>query len=121
MAEVGIELLVDFYDCQSQSIQDIPFLRSTVMECIDELGVNFLEESCSKSNSHAEYLAIIAESHVGVRVSFPDRTAYVSIFTCNKEIDPRKAIPVFERSLKPKRKKIKYFGKRGENFLLRDQ
>lgn len=89
MEALGRQILVEFYDCNSEKINDVEFIESAFLKAIRVSGATIISHNFHKFSPHGiSGMVVIAESHVSIH-SWPEYNyAAVDIFTCGNIIDP---------------------------------
>ena len=100
MNALGKHLLLELKDCNEEALNDLGFLRSTLVEAAKDCGATVLGESFHPFNPHGvSGVVIIAESHLSVHTWPEYRYAALDIFTCGDSVQPEKAAEVLIRKL----------------------
>jgi len=83
------QVLVEFYDCNTEKINDVEFIESSFLEATRASGATIISHNFHKFSPHGiSGVVVIAESHVSIH-SWPEYNyAAVDIFTCGDTIDP---------------------------------
>jgi S-adenosylmethionine decarboxylase proenzyme len=89
MEALGRQILVEFYDCDSDKINDVNFIESSILAATRSSGATIISHDFHKFSPHGvSGVVVIAESHVSIH-SWPEYNyAAVDIFTCGETIDP---------------------------------
>lgn len=89
MEALGRQVLVEFYDCNRDKINDVEYIESSFLTAIQESGATIISHNFHKFSPHGvSGVVVIAESHVSIH-SWPEYNyAAVDIFTCGESIDP---------------------------------
>lgn len=89
MESLGRQILVEFYDCNSDRINDVSYIESVLLEATRKSGATIISHNFHKFSPHGvSGVVVIAESHVTIH-SWPEYGyAAVDIFTCGDTIDP---------------------------------
>ena len=100
MDALGKHLLLELKDCDKEALNDLGFLKSTMLEAAQEAGATVLGESFHQFNPHGvSGVVVIAESHLFIH-TWPEY-GYVAadIFTCGNSVQPKKAAELLTRKL----------------------
>jgi S-adenosylmethionine decarboxylase proenzyme len=91
MEALGRQILVEFYDCNTDKINDVDFIESSCLAATKASGATIISHNFHKFSPHGiSGVVVIAESHVSIH-SWPEYNyAAVDIFTCGDTIDPWK-------------------------------
>jgi len=89
MEALGRQILVEFYDCDTDKINDVEFIESSFLNATRASGATIISHNFHKFSPHGvSGVVVIAESHVSIH-SWPEYNyAAVDIFTCGETIDP---------------------------------
>ncbi len=89
MEALGRQILVEFYDCDTDKINDVEFIESSILTATRKSGATIISHNFHKFSPHGvSGMVVIAESHVSIH-SWPEYNyAAVDIFTCGDTIDP---------------------------------
>ena len=92
MNALGTHLLLDLRDCNHELLDDIHYVKSTLVGAADEAGATIVGESFHKFDpSGVTGILAIAESHICIHTWPEYGYAAVDIFTCGSGFKPRKA------------------------------
>jgi S-adenosylmethionine decarboxylase len=88
----GRHILLELRDCNGEKLDDLPFLRDTMMHAAEETGATVIGEIFHQfSPQGVTGVIAIAESHLCVH-TWPEHSyAAVDIFTCGEGFEPREA------------------------------
>jgi S-adenosylmethionine decarboxylase proenzyme len=104
---LGKHLLLELKGCDKEVINDLSFLKSTLLKAAEEAGAMVLGESFHQFNPHGVSGAvIIAESHLFIHTWPEYGYAAVDIFTCGDSVQPGKAVGILIRKLGAKNHSI---------------
>lgn len=81
------ELLIDFFDCNVFTLNDIEKLKIITRKIVEEINSVIVEETwhCF-SPQGITYVAVIAKSHVSIHTWPEKKAAAVDIFSCDDTI-----------------------------------
>ena len=100
MNALGKHLLLELNDCNREALNDIDFLRSTMLTAATESGATVLGESFHYfSPQGVSGVVIIAESHLSIHTWPEYGYAAADIFTCGDTVQPEKAAEVMVEKL----------------------
>ena len=100
MNALGKHLLLELKECNQEVLDDLDFLRSTLVAAANDCGATVLGESFHPFNPHGvSGVVIIAESHLSVHTWPEYGYAAVDIFTCGDSVQPEKAAEVLIEKL----------------------
>ncbi len=100
MNALGKHLLLELKDCDKEVLNDVAFLRGTLLAAAVEAGATVLGESFHQfSPQGVSGVVVIAESHLFIH-TWPEY-GYVAadIFTCGDSVQPGKAAAMLIRKL----------------------
>jgi S-adenosylmethionine decarboxylase proenzyme len=89
---LGRQILVEFYHCNPQVLNDREGIASAMGEAARLSGATVVEEVFHLFNPHGiSGVVVIAESHLSIHTWPEYGYAAVDLFTCGDEIKPEKA------------------------------
>lgn len=100
MNALGKHLLLELKGCDDGVLNDISFLKETLLEAAVEAGATVLGESFHQFNPQGvSGVVVVAESHLFIH-TWPEH-GYVAadIFTCGNSVQPEKAAELLVRKL----------------------
>lgn len=114
MKIIGKHLTVDMYGCSFDSLDNLEFIRSSMLAAIAEANMTLLDFSYHKFEPQGlTALALLAESHMSIH-TYPELGyAAVDVFTCGDHSRPDKAVKKLAELLKPEKTKVTHI-RRGD-------
>ena len=92
MNALGTHLLLDLKDCNSGFLDDLHYIKESMIEAADEAGATIVGEHFHKFDPiGVTGIVAIAESHLCIHTWPEYGYAAVDIFTCGKNFKPYKA------------------------------
>lgn len=89
MQALGRQILVEFYDCDSEVLDNEDLIRNILLESVRRSGATIITDTFHTFSPHGvSGVIVIAESHVTIHTWPEHRYAAVDIFTCGETIDP---------------------------------
>jgi len=89
---LGKHLLLELKGCDKEVLNDLDFLRGTLLKAADKCGTTTLGESFHQFNPQGvSGVVVIAESHLVIHTWPEYGYAAVDIFTCGDSVQPEKA------------------------------
>jgi len=89
MEALGRQILVEFYDCNVDAINDISFIEDAMLTATRASNATIISHNFHKFSPHGvSGVIVIAESHVAIHTWPEYGYAAVDIFTCGETIDP---------------------------------
>ncbi|AXJ01287.1 spermidine synthase/S-adenosylmethionine decarboxylase [Cyclonatronum proteinivorum] len=89
MQALGRQILVEYYDCNSDIINDVSQIESILLEATRKSQASIISHNFHKFSPHGvSGTVVIAESHVAIHTWPEYGYAAVDIFTCGETIDP---------------------------------
>lgn len=89
MEALGRQILVEFYDCDSPSINDVKFIEEAMLNATKAANATIISHNFHKFSPYGvSGVVVIAESHVAIHTWPEYNYAAVDIFTCGDTIDP---------------------------------
>ena len=103
MAALGQHVLLELRDCNVQSLDDLAFLRTTMLQAAEETGATIIGEIFHQfSPQGVTGVVAIAESHLCIHTWPEFGYAAVDIFTCGASFDPKLAAQLIVERLESK-------------------
>ena len=85
---LAVHLLLDFYRCDPQRLQDAARLRQTLIAAIAEAGGTYVTDVFHAFSPHGlSGIIVIAESHVAIHTWPEHAFAAADIFSCSPRLD----------------------------------
>lgn len=89
MEALGRQILVEYYECDSNKLNDVEFIESAFIEATKASKATVITHNFHKFSPYGvSGVIVIAESHVAVHTWPEYNYAAVDIFTCGDTIDP---------------------------------
>jgi len=89
---LGKHLLLELKGCNKELLNDLGFLKSTLLAAASESGATVLGESFHPFNPQGvSGVVVIAESHLSIHTWPEYDYAAADIFTCGNCVEPEKA------------------------------
>jgi len=89
MQALGRQILVEYYDCNFDVINDVSQIESILIEGTRKSKASIISHNFHKFSPHGvSGTVVIAESHVAIHTWPEYGYAAVDIFTCGETIDP---------------------------------
>jgi S-adenosylmethionine decarboxylase proenzyme len=99
---LGKHVLLELYDCDPKLLNDITFIKETMLAAAKKSGATVLGESFHQfSPQGVSGVIIIAESHLTIHTWPEHGYAGADIFTCGTRVQPQKAAEVIIARFKP--------------------
>lgn len=100
MNALGKHLLLELQGCNQELLNDIGFLRTTMLAAARECGATVLGESFHQfSPQGVSGVVVIAESHLFIHTWPEYGYAAADVFTCGNTVQPEKAMEVLINDL----------------------
>ena len=100
MNALGIHILLELRDCNRELLDDLPHIRSSLMQAARDVGATIIGDSFHQfSPQGVTGVIAIAESHLCIHTWPEYGYAAVDIFTCGEAFKPQKAVDLVVRSL----------------------
>ena len=100
MNALGKHLLLELKGCDKEALNDIEFLRSTLVTAAIDCGATVLGESFHPFQPQGvSGVVVIAESHLSIHTWPEYGYAAADIFTCGTTVQPEKAARVLIEQL----------------------
>jgi S-adenosylmethionine decarboxylase proenzyme len=89
MNPLGVQLLVDLYDCDPAVLDDEGAIRACMMEAARRCGATIVSECFHRYSPHGvSGVVVIAESHLAIHTWPEHGYAAVDLFTCSGALQP---------------------------------
>jgi len=89
MQALGRQILVEFYNCNPDILNDQDQIRDIMVEAVRRSGATIVTDTFHTFSPHGvSGVVVIAESHVAIHTWPEYGYAAVDIFTCGETIDP---------------------------------
>ena len=103
MKALGIHLLLELRDCNPKLLDDLPYIRDSLINAADKTGATIIGKSFHQfSPQGVTGVLAIAESHLCIHTWPEFGYAAVDIFTCGEGFKPREAAKMIVDSLESK-------------------
>ena len=100
MNALGKHLLLELKDCNKDVLNDLSFLKNTMLTAAIESGATVLGESFHPFNPHGvSGVVVIAESHLSIHTWPEHNYAAADIFTCGDSVQPERAAEILIEKL----------------------
>jgi S-adenosylmethionine decarboxylase len=100
---LGRHLLIELQDCNKEVLNDLDFIRETMITAAVNCGAVVLGESFHRfSPQGVSGVVVIAESHLSIHTWPEYGYAAVDIFTCGTNVEPEKAAQTLIEKLEVK-------------------
>jgi S-adenosylmethionine decarboxylase proenzyme len=97
---LGRHLLIELQDCDKEVLNDLGFLRDSMVTAAIDCGATVLGESFHHfSPQGVSGVLVIAESHLSIHTWPEYGYAAVDIFTCGTTVEPERAVEVLLEKL----------------------
>jgi S-adenosylmethionine decarboxylase len=97
---LGKHLLLELKDCNKEVLDDLDFLKNTLLTAATEAGAMVLEESFHRFNPQGvSGVVVIAESHLFIHTWPEHGYAAADIFTCGNSVQSGKAAEILIEKL----------------------
>ena len=117
---IGKHLTIDMYGCIFKTLDDVDFVKETMLAAVKEGNMTLLNFTCHKFEPQGlTILALLAEGHMSVHTYPTMSYTAVDIFTIGEQSSPNQSIRVLKQSFKPEKIKTTNI-KRGDVGSLSD-
>jgi len=97
---LGKHLLLELKDCNKEVLDDLGFLKSTLLRAANECGATVLGDSFHPFKPNGvSGVVVIAESHLSIHTWPGLGYAAADIFTCGDAVQPEKAAGILIEKL----------------------
>ncbi|MBN2373400.1 S-adenosylmethionine decarboxylase proenzyme [bacterium] len=106
MKALGRQVLVEFFDCDSQILNDVDAIKMFMQEATAISQAHIVQSVFHLFNPHGvSGVVVIAESHFAIHTWPEYGYAAVDLFTCGEQVDPWKAMEYLKKCLKSSKAK----------------
>ncbi len=103
MNGLGTHLLLELKDCNPKLLNDLDFIRDTMLQVAHQVGAHVVGESFHRfSPQGVTGILAIAESHISIHTWPEYRYAAADIFACGSSFESRKAAELLVEQLEAK-------------------
>ena len=108
MKALGRHLMVEYYDCNSNTLNNPKKIEVLMNEAARISGATIVNSIFHSFNPYGvSGVVVIAESHLAIHTWPEHKYAAVDLFTCGNSVDPWKAFEYLNVKLNAKKYKIK--------------
>ena len=89
MTALGRHLIVEYYDCDEQLINDVPYVERCMEQAAEAAGATIVNSTFHHFSPHGvSGVVVIEESHLAVHTWPEYGHASVDLFTCGEAVNP---------------------------------
>jgi S-adenosylmethionine decarboxylase proenzyme len=100
---LGRHILVEFYDCDREILNDLHTIESSMKDAAVNSGATIVKSVFHLFNPHGvSGVVVIAESHLAIHTWPEYGYAAVDLFTCGESVDPWEAFDFLKEKFKAK-------------------
>lgn len=89
MKSLGRHLLVEYYDCDAEALNDLNLVENSMKEAAIAAGSTIVDSVFRRFAPHGiSGVVVIAESHLAIHTWPEYGYAAVDLFTCGEKVDP---------------------------------
>ena len=101
MRSLGRQIVAEFYACDKALLNDVDFIRVTLLAAAKQAGASIVTEALHHSSPHGVSGAvIIAESHLTIHTWPEHGYAAVDLFICGDGVSPEVGFGCLREALK---------------------
>ena len=105
---LGKHLLIELEGCPPGLINDIGFIRQSMLSAATEIGATIMGESFHRfSPQGVSGVVVIAESHISIHTWPEHGYAAADIFTCGERVVPERGVDFLVKAFQPQRSSVK--------------
>jgi len=98
---LGRHILVEFYDCDREILNDINSIENSMKDAAVNSGATIVKSVFHLFNPHGvSGVVVIAESHLAIHTWPEYGYAAVDLFTCGESVDPWEAFNLLKKRFK---------------------
>jgi len=107
---LGHQLMVEYYGCSTDRLNDKEFVRETMLAAARATGATIVGDLFHLFNPHGvSGVVVIAESHLAIHTWPEYDYAAVDLFTCGDEINPYAGFDLLRDELNAERFEVREF------------
>lgn len=107
MKSLGRHLLIEFYDCDSEILDDVAGIEDNMRTAARKANSTIVNSTFHRFNPYGvSGVVVIAESHLSIHTWPEYGYAAVDIFTCGEAVDPWKAFKHLKESFRSSREAV---------------
>jgi len=104
---IGRHALIELRDCNSAKLDDLPFIRTTLLEAAEEVGATIIDDIFHQfSPQGVTGVVAIAESHLCIHTWPEFGYAAMDVFTCGTGFEVRTAAEFVIQRLESKKPEV---------------
>ena len=112
MQALGKHVLLDLNDCNVELLDDVGFVRETLLLAAREIGATIMGETFHHFQPYGvSGIVIIAESHLSIHTWPENAYAAIDVFTCRELVRPEKAVDLVIERFQAKNHSIVQIGR----------
>jgi S-adenosylmethionine decarboxylase len=120
--EVGSHILLDLYECQTEHLDDLEWVRATLVEAARAAKATIVEAVFHKFSPWGiSGVVVIAESHLAIHIWPERRYAALDVFTCGPNLQLDVATELLTRAFKSRHPVQRRFSRGSDAGYLRSQ
>ncbi len=97
---LGNHILIEFYDCDSESLRSVEYIEKVLLRAADESGAKVVTSNFHQFQPYGvSGVVVIEESHYTIHTWPEHNYAAVDLFYCDPSVDVDKAIEVITEAL----------------------
>jgi len=113
-AMIGSQVVLDLYDCRTEHLDDIDWVKATLMNAARAAGATIVDTVFHKFAPWGiSGVVVIAESHLAIHIWPEMRYAAIDVFTCGESVRMDIASALLARAFRAQRSVQRHFT-RGE-------
>jgi S-adenosylmethionine decarboxylase len=101
---LGTQVVLDLYECETAHLDDIAWVKKTLVEAARAAGATVVESVFHKfAPCGISGVVVIAESHLAIHIWPEHRYAAVDVFTCGDNVQMDVATALLAREFRSRR------------------
>ena len=101
---LGTQVVLDLYECETAHLDDIAWVKNTLVEAARAAGATVVETVFHKfAPCGISGVVVIAESHLAIHIWPEHRYAAVDVFTCGDSVQMDVATALLAREFRSRR------------------
>ena len=104
MIDLGVQILVDMYDCDSAVLDDEGAVEAYMVEAARRCGATIVNKCFHRFSPHGvSGVVVIAESHLAIHTWPEHGYAAVDLFTCGATLRPEECFAFLTEAFRSRR------------------
>ena len=117
---LGRQLLVEYYNCSPQNLNDVDYIREMMYEAAIVAGATVVGKVFHRFSPHGvSGVVVIAESHLAIHTWPEYNYAAVDLFTCGDDVNPYDAFEFLKNAFHAAHFDVREIKRGAQNSIVR--